>query len=796
VRHAGVAGLEQDGGGDPLPARLERRLQQPCVFIVAPSGAGKSTLLRRLTQSRRRAVMIHLGRSGRDPAELEAATEKAMAGFETSDAITTLAIDDVHVVAGTRGESTLARMTARCDPEHHLVLASRLPLGGEFTIACESEPDLVTAPDLVLRVDEVADAFRAVGGHALPLESASQVVSETCGWAGPVHDLAIRSRFIEAEALETAVATALHGDFAALRLERALRALPPPIVRSLELTSALPTLEFGTCARLLGAESATELLDAVDGGAVMHVRELGTRVLPPILRRHLRARAGLDTEIALPSPPPITVPAGPRPATFDDAMTRLRRGDVVGAVPLLQLALRTPAEHERHPMARLALLMIREQIAPRETTLDALAALERECVALGHHPQARVVRGAVAAASDLPERSAPEVVAECEARGDATGAAVTAGLQFVIRVRRGRATAPQANALADRLERLGLADVAAWSRAAGALLAAASGTADAHRQIVDAETASIATGVDGTRAFLDAARAHVGPPTAVQALTASARRCAREVGLPRLPALFARGGRASDPTGATAADAEPRYPHITVSCFGGFRLCADGAEIDLRVVRPQARALLRMLALNAGAPVHRELIADILWGDLGIDSAVHALHVSVSSLRRSLPSEVVGAPASLVERVGEAYRLGIADRHDCDLADFDDRLAEAAAAKLRRDSGAAANGLRSALARYAGDVLPEDGPAEWVTGARERYRVRAAEAASSLAHLELRLGDARAAVAAASRAVEIDPWLDESWRTLLLVHRRSGDVVAAARTEEGYRSMRVALGVE
>ena len=94
-------------------------------------------------------------------------------------------------------------------------------------------------------------------------------------------------------------------------------------------------------------------------------------------------------------------------------------------------------------------------------------------------------------------------------------------------------------------------------------------------------------------------------------------------------------------------------------------------------------------------------------------------------------------------------------------------------------------------------MLPEDGPAEWVTGARERYRVRAAEAASSLAHLELRLGDARAAVAAASRAVEIDPWLDESWRTLVdgapQIGRRRG---RGPRPTEGYRSMRVALGVE
>lgn len=783
-------------GGDPLPERLERRLREPCVFVVAPSGAGKSTLLRRWGRSAAHVEVVRLGRVGRDRSDVDSAIDMATARFETSEAVITLAIDDVQVITGARGESALARLVARCDPEHRLVLASRVPLGIALTDAGDTEPDILSAPDLTLRIDEVADLFRSVGGHTLPLESASHVITETCGWAGPVHDLAVRCRHVEAEALEAAVATALRGDFAALRLERALCALTSEIARSLELTSDLPTLEFDACARLLGATSATRLLDAVEGGAVMHVRELGARVLPPILRRHLRARAGLTTEITPRSPPPVRAPAVNPPTAFDDAMKRLRRGDVVGAVPLLHLALRMPGAEMRHPMARLALLMIREQLTSRETTLDALAALERECVALGRDADARIVRGAVAAASDPAARSALEVVAECDARGEALGAAVIAGLQFVIRARRGRATTLQAHALADRLDLAGLPDVAAWSRAAGALLAVNAGAADAHRQIIDAETASIATGVDGTRVLLDVARVRLGPAADVHALLGAARRRAREAGLPRLPASFTHGGWINDPAAGASAYVEPRHPHLTVSCFGGFRLCADGAEIDLRIVRPQARTLLRMLALNAGAPVHRELIADILWGDLGIDSAVHALHVSVSSLRRSLPAEMAGAALSVVERVGEAYRLGITDRHDCDLAYFDDRLADAAAAKLRRDSGAAASDLRRALARYVGDVLPEDGPAEWVTGARERYRVRAAEAASSLAHIELRFGDGRAAVAAASRAVEIDPWLDESWRTLIMVHRSSGDVVAAARTEEGYRNMRVALGVE
>jgi DNA-binding SARP family transcriptional activator len=161
-----------------------------------------------------------------------------------------------------------------------------------------------------------------------------------------------------------------------------------------------------------------------------------------------------------------------------------------------------------------------------------------------------------------------------------------------------------------------------------------------------------------------------------------------------------------------------------------------------------------------------------------------------------LPAQEPAAAGSIVERDGEAYRLGLLDRRDCDLADFDESLADAAMAKARRDTAATASGLRHALDLYLGDVLPEDGPAEWAIGARERYRIRAAEAATSLAHLELHLGSPRAAVAAASRAVEIDPWLDESWRTLVTVHEQSGDVVAARRASDSYRRMRVALGVE
>ncbi|QEO14090.1 hypothetical protein FLP10_06385 [Agromyces intestinalis] len=489
------------------------------------------------------------------------------------------------------------------------------------------------------------------------------------------------------------------------------------------------------------------------------------------------------------------------------ALRRLRRGEVTGAVPSLRRAVRTGATARERLTAHLALLVIRAPLVPRQFTLDACCALERDALAEGLGGVARLARGAIATVC-LPlgqgRSAARDVVDRFAQHGDPVGAAVVEGLDVLAALRARRADVGQVLAFADRCDELGQPELAAWARAAGAMVGAARGAGDLGRLLHAAESAAIGAGIAGPRAFLEAAVALSGSAGgAVHA--ASARRLALEAGLPRLPlpADLPSPDRVAPapPLHTRERDAAPEPPtalplrRVTVACFGGFRLRIDGADADLRTVRPQARTVLRMLALNAGTPLHRELIADLLWADLGRDSALHALHVSVSSLRRLLSGDP-GAPAGVVEREGEAYRLGLADRGACDLSSFDDHLTRAAAAKRRGDLAAARDGLVGALDLYRGEVLPEDGPAEWALGARERYRLRAAEAAASLAHLHARLGNGRAAVAVARRAVEIDPWMDESWRTLVAMHHRAGDVIAARRAEDGYRRMRAELGVE
>ncbi|KQO96755.1 AfsR/SARP family transcriptional regulator [Leifsonia sp. Leaf264] len=484
---------------------------------------------------------------------------------------------------------------------------------------------------------------------------------------------------------------------------------------------------------------------------------------------------------------------------IEAAAQRLRAGAVTEAVPLLVRSLHAPGSSRASTLgARLAISVMRSAVTPPSETSAQVCAIEGEAQIHGLTGLARIARGVLAALSTAD--GSAEIAAECEDRADDAGAALLGGIAFLTRMRSGRATAAAAGELSARLIAIGEGAASAWAEAAAAVLAADHRLPDARAHVTAAESSGIREALPALRPMIDAARSIL---EADDELLRDARRAALAAGLPRLPLAIGFGDTRAPAARRGSLRREPapvviaaRQPRLMVICFGGFRMRVDGADIDLRAVRPQARALLRMLALNAGSPVHRELIAGILWGGLGSSSAVHALHVSISSLRRALSADTGSLPAEILERRGEAYALTLGERRSCDLVEFDKRLARATEANLHHDLDSAAEALNGAVALYTGEVLPEDGPAEWAIGARDRYRLRAAGAASSLAHLELRRHDTRAAVVAAERSVEIDPWLDDSWRTLVAVHRSSGDVVASQRAERAYHRMRVELGVE
>jgi DNA-binding SARP family transcriptional activator len=207
------------------------------------------------------------------------------------------------------------------------------------------------------------------------------------------------------------------------------------------------------------------------------------------------------------------------------------------------------------------------------------------------------------------------------------------------------------------------------------------------------------------------------------------------------------------------------------------------------------RALLRLLAAAGGRPVHRESIVAALWPDLPAQAGIRNLHVGISTLRAFLEPGAGRGESRFVRRDGECYLLAIPPDGCHDVRAFADAVGAWQRAQARRDLPGAAAALRRALALYTGDLLPEDGPAEWVVADRDHYRLQAVQAAAALAVVELDAGNYPEAVVAARRGIELDGCHDPAWRVLAEAHQRRGDRAAAAQTRGAYRAMLRSLGV-
>ncbi len=169
--------------------------------------------------------------------------------------------------------------------------------------------------------------------------------------------------------------------------------------------------------------------------------------------------------------------------------------------------------------------------------------------------------------------------------------------------------------------------------------------------------------------------------------------------------------------------------------------------------------------------------------------------MSVSYLRHVLDPVLAEGSGSTIRRQGDAYLLDLPAGHDVDVATFDRLREEGRAARARGDERAFAEAYEAALASYAGDLFPEEGPAEWVVDERESRRSHACEIAQDLAEASLRQGDAARAARAAERGLEIDRYRDELWRACVAAHERLGDRAEAERLRRAYDDVLRELGV-
>ena len=249
----------------------------------------------------------------------------------------------------------------------------------------------------------------------------------------------------------------------------------------------------------------------------------------------------------------------------------------------------------------------------------------------------------------------------------------------------------------------------------------------------------------------------------------------------------------------SAGAAEPGAPAartgiVKLRCFGGFGMEIDGATVDFTALRPRARALLRLLALTPDRDVHREYLVDALWPGVDLSIGTRRLQVAVSSVRQVLERGGLSGQDILLRR-GDAYRLTLPPGSTVDVRDFEQALQHADRAVADGNALAGITHRQAALSLYRGDVLPEDGPAEYVVGERERLRLAAAAAAAVLAQDSHRLGRPGQALAAARQSLQLDRFQDLAWQLLVELHEEAGDSSAAALARKEHAQAQAELGV-
>ena len=207
------------------------------------------------------------------------------------------------------------------------------------------------------------------------------------------------------------------------------------------------------------------------------------------------------------------------------------------------------------------------------------------------------------------------------------------------------------------------------------------------------------------------------------------------------------------------------------------------------VLSGRQRALVGLLALQAGTVVVAGRLVDALWGDEPPRTAVKSLHSHVARVRQAL-----GA-CGLIDVVltrGAGYTFAVA-RTEVDVCRFEDEVRSAREDLAEHRWHRAAERLRVGLALWTGDPIQDGELAGWGSAEVTRLQEVRLAALEDLWDAELRLGHHVAATDELDRLLVRHPLRERLVELSMLALYRSGRPLDAL---EAYQRLRTRLAHE
>ncbi|HYZ29003.1 MAG TPA: AAA family ATPase [Thermoleophilaceae bacterium] len=217
-----------------------------------------------------------------------------------------------------------------------------------------------------------------------------------------------------------------------------------------------------------------------------------------------------------------------------------------------------------------------------------------------------------------------------------------------------------------------------------------------------------------------------------------------------------------------ALDQRTEHP-LQVQLLGGFRVeRVDAPGLPVCTwQRRSAKRLTKLLATHPRHALHREQILEMLWPDVGFESALNSFGKALYAARRALEPD-------LLARGSSAY-LTLIDGMlalNTELVEIDaDRFQQLAETALRSGDVTA---YESALAAHGGELLPEDRYEDWCSERRDFLAELHIRLLLGLADALEQRGSLTASADLLREVLQQDPTREDVHRRLMVLYARMG----------------------
>ena len=208
---------------------------------------------------------------------------------------------------------------------------------------------------------------------------------------------------------------------------------------------------------------------------------------------------------------------------------------------------------------------------------------------------------------------------------------------------------------------------------------------------------------------------------------------------------------------------------LEIYVLGPFRVSVFGKNInDSQWARPQAKLLLKLLALEPEHQLHREQIMDAIWPKLDSTSAAANLHKIIHMARRALEPELKsGVDSRFISTRDQHVQLAAPGTFWVDASEFETNSSRAL------QSGNLSE-YEDAISLYSGDLLTHDLYADWCARRREKLRAAYQELLRKAGSLYVELRQFRPAIEQFEKLIQSESSNEEAHCELMRLYALTG----------------------